>query len=1341
MAPASKTLISQLKTLETDMKFLVEDLRGRAVGERTSLVIKARSDSLIVIWDKIRLIYSELVAKGDEIATEFIDGNGFLELRRCFNNVEEELTVLRETQPSTSSSDASLSTPASVSEATVMPNHARLPQVDLPTFSGRFEKWDSFYDLFDSLIHQRSDLSDAVKLQYLKTCLTGEAAAFVRGTSLKETNYVPTWIAIKARYANPRVLAFIQIRELIDMPPLKRESALELRTFIDKIQRIVRALKSIGLPVEHWDQILIGILSRALDPESRRLWAEKTSVKEQTVLEFSTFSEFIKFLKVRASSLVAVNEEEGNAEGPSTVGKAERRLKTRSERKAAYHVGTSRKGQKANTPCRLCSSMHGLVDCDKFVKEPIKSHLEIVRRLRLCFKCFLSHFARDCKAMIICKVCRGKHHYLLHRPAKSDSNNEQVANTGKQNEGSETVQVLNVVTDRQSYEVILATAQVALKDVRRNIVKARALLDQGSEGSFVSEALVQLLELPKQRASVSLVGVGSSSIGTVKSQTDLNLYSTLHSSFQVNVKALVLHRVTPYIPKKCIVNLDLEEFKGLELADPCFWKPDSIDLILGVDIYGQLIKSGVRRLTTDNLVAQNSHLGWIVSGTVQEKTPRRAVKHNDRSNAVVSIFCTTDLNLLEALKRFWVIEEIPNALPVSPDDEYCEKHFMETHTRDSSGRYIVKLSIQSSLPVVALSSRSLALTSLRQLHGHMVRVPPVNNDCPRTWYLPHHAVTQESNCQWKLRVVFDASRRVYVDHCLNRYLYAGPTLQSELPLTLLQWRQHRFVFTADLVKMFRQIRVDSQDQELQRIVWAKGPNEPLIDYKFTTVTYGTACAPFLAICTLMQLAHEHKSRYPLGFECLLQNTYVDDIFAGDYKLDRALLKRDELCGLLKTAGIELSKWAVNHIRLKPGVESSIPVMEGKLIGDREDVKTLGVRWRPTEDHFYFTVRSSDREPDFTMRGVMSAIARLFDPLGWLAPVIVKAKIILQDLWILKCDLDTPLPPELISRWEEYTSPLSGLKRLNIYRWLGTSSTIRGEIHGFSDASVRAYAAAIFLRVQREDGSFLVSLLIAKSKVSPVKTISVPKLELNGAALLVKLIRYLLTVPAFKELPIFAWTDSQITELPSATWRHVKSKENSADLATRGLTSLELAESVLWWHGPHWLSALEVEWPEQASLVQVSHTRLESKDPELITCFSSFTRLLRVTAYCLRPLSRIWAKKAGIMVPNGSLTVAELAAARVALIRIVQLRYFSDEITKLSANNLHSDTEITRLAVLSKNHPLSKLRPYVPATCRRFMGLFPSPQLVFSLGLFRECMCLHRTKARDPGRLVEDGETA
>ncbi|XP_043463826.1 uncharacterized protein LOC122499504, partial [Leptopilina heterotoma] len=1166
---------------------------------------------------------------------------------------------------------------------------------------------------------------------YLKLCLTGSASDLIKDVSTTSANYESTWKALKSRYHNPRLIINKHLSAFKALPYLKRESADELRSFTDEAQRIVRALRNLKVPVDHWDTWLTFELSERLDPESRKLWESELSEKDRKLEEtgsptsLASFSNFVEFLEKRARILDMLAFErraEKRTAPPPTSGPPPRKI---------HHVTPviSR-----SPKCPLCEGPHALMRCSQFKEKSVQDRKEEVKRLRLCFNCLGPHRANVCPSSGRCSTCQGKHHSSIHQQnlgrVAASAIPDNPENDGAQKPNTSVVSLHSAKSPTLLRKILLATARVIVVGPKGKVTYARALLDQGSESSFISEALVQLLELPKLHTHTPLSGIGDSAAGTARSMTQVTVRSVIESDFQVEAEMLVLPRVTSSLPShEANVDLGRELFPGVTWADPEFHVRQKVDIVLGGDLYGQLLRPGLKKSATSKLVAQNTVLGWIVSGPMEEVASRRA--EVVRACIPVRVLhCTAGEKLDLALQSFWALEEVPVPIKrLKPEDENCERQYQDTHFRDSQGRYVVKLPLKPDLPLVGAESRSLALGSLSNIQrrfirdsklcqsynafmeeyerlGHMSRVPPSEIHRPDAWYLPHHAVVQETSLNWKLRVVFDASRSTREGHSLNSYLFTGPPLQTDLSLVLLNWRRYRFVFTADIVKMFRQILVRPDDQDFQRIVWTpKDAVEP-VDYRLNTVTYGTACAPYLAIRTLAQVAHDEGQRFPLGARCLLSETYVDDTFAGADDLDSAVRKRIELIELLGSAKIELNKWAANHPQLLP--ESARPIAE-KQIDEDKAVKTLGVQWVPSQDEFRFTAAGLEGLASaHTKRSILSNISRLFDPLGWLAPVTVTAKILMQDMWILKCEWDSPLPAEIRERWYEYCKSLSALPLLSVTRWLGGTAASSYQVHGFSDASSRAYAAVVYLRLDQGNGNFRVSLLAAKSKVAPVKTVSIPNLELCGAALLVRLIRHLIGLDFLQGLPIFAWSDSQVvltwlrkhpchwktfvanrvsfiqTELPSATWAHVQTKENPADLATRGVKPEGLADSALWWQGPVWLSKASTEWPRPAESVRINHVRPRSKESEILTRFSSLTKLLRVVARCRRPLVRLRKKKESAESSLFSfLTTSELSAARTVVIRMAQASAFEVEIGLLSAGKR-----------LPKGNRLSSLNPFL-----------------------------------------------
>ncbi|XP_071578610.1 uncharacterized protein [Temnothorax nylanderi] len=293
---------------------------------------------------------------------------------------------------------------------------------------------------------------------------------------------------------------------------------------------------------------------------------------------------------------------------------------------------------------------------------------------------------------------------------------------------------------------------------------------------------------------------------------------------------------------------------------------------------------------------------------------------------------TADHDLAELVRHFWEQEsEPPAAVTLTPEEEECEQHIVRTHTRTPEGRYVVRLPF-SSPPKNLAATRKPAerlLTAMERkcgqdprfgelYHafmreyedlGHMEVVARADEDdhSRDVCYLPHHGVLKEASTTTKLRVVFNGSQRTSTGASLNSHLFIGANLLPALADVLLRWRRHRYVMITDIEKMYRQITVHPEDRDHQRILWRRAIDLLVRVLRLTTVTYGLACSPWIAIRTLVQLANDEKARYPRGAIALLEDRYIDDVVTGENTVKDAIAVQTELRVLCTAGGFLLRK--------------------------------------------------------------------------------------------------------------------------------------------------------------------------------------------------------------------------------------------------------------------------------------------------------------------------------------------------------------------------------------------------------------------------------------------------
>ncbi|GFS53870.1 uncharacterized protein TNIN_370761 [Trichonephila inaurata madagascariensis] len=214
--------------------------------------------------------------------------------------------------------------------------------------------------------------------------------------------------------------------------------------------------------------------------------------------------------------------------------------------------------------------------------------------------------------------------------------------------------------------------------------------------------------------------------------------------------------------------------------------------------------------------------------------------------------------------------------------------------------------------------------------------------------------------------------------------------------------------------MFRMILIDESQCDLLRIVWKDKIDSPVKIFRLTTVTYGTKSAPYLATRSLKQLAINDSDKYPLAAEVIMSDVYMDDLLTGADDLESGRKLQVQLISMLKGAGMELHKWSVSNPLLLP---DSMRQVKDLSYSSSTETKTLGLLWKPHPDSFAFKISPMTSNCDnliVTKKSVISTIARIFDPLGLIGPVMTRVKILLQSLWQSKLDWNDPLPLNLVS---------------------------------------------------------------------------------------------------------------------------------------------------------------------------------------------------------------------------------------------------------------------------------------------------------------------------------------
>ncbi|XP_036146395.1 uncharacterized protein LOC118646807 [Monomorium pharaonis] len=1230
------------------------------------------------------------------------------------------------------------------SSTSVREAHVKLPTMKLPTFDGNIEEWKRYSDTFKTLIHD-SELSDVQKHQYLVGSLSGSAAKIIESIEISGDNYFIAWELLRERYDDKKGIKKRHMQCLLnELPKIRQESADTIQELVDHVQKHLRVLQAMKLPTDQWGDIIIFLIEKNLDSTTRRRWEEHIEDKENI-----TTSTMMEFLRRHSQLLRRAADDSETGTSRNSVGKDnsdKQRTSTKVRNNAALAT-TTREGR-----CYLCQGQHLIYGCAGFLNLSVEDRIKEIKRLRLCLNCLRpDHFSRHCRSSS-CRECGERHNTLCHikrgplgssaeltRSSSEDSSEASVGATLCSMASTEgRLRTIDLRSSEGAYHrrvkdqrkrILMATAIVNVATASGDL-KLRVLLDSASELNFVTSAACRRLNLNLDNIQEHISGLSDMKC-TINHGCRLSISSRM-SNFNLNLYCLVVPQVTKNLPSFSIQSSKLLIPENLKLADPLFFKPGQIDALIGGEFFLQLLDHGRIELGNGLPILQSTKFGWIIAGSVPSHLiVSRATDRPWPSDQGCLLIQQESIE--DTIKRFWELEEYrDNKKRLSREEESCENHFINTTSRDAlSGRFVVRLPFRENKRLLG-RSRDIAVKRLEYLERKFQRNPEFRDryaefmreyvnlnhmsicetdNASNAVYLPHHGVVRESSLTTKLRVVFDASAKTTSGISLNDTLMVGATLQDSIIDIVMRFRMPAVAITADLQKMYRQILLHSNDRDYQRILWRFSPSDPIGEYRLNTVTYGQACAPFLAVRCVQQLARDEGAQFSNASGVLLNDLYIDDIITGVDCENQAVELVAQLEALLNKGGFRPHKWRTNSEKLIRDLRANNRAEESSALAiESGTIKTLGLNWCPKADMFQFSM-DFVKSPVSTKREVLSTISRLFDPLGMVGPILTRAKLIMQETWVSDLDWDEPLTDNLRKAWDAYVEDVRGVGSIRVpRRVIQCPNAMRFRLHAFCDASMKAYGACIYLQSSDGNGGSSSLLLCSKSRVAPVKskTITLPRLELCGAVVLVRLLQGVKRAIKIKLDEVHAWSDSTIAlawiagdpsrqktfvsnrtaEIQSVLrpeyWHHVDGGENPADLISRGTDLTTLRQSKIWWEGPNWLSRFadckqreaqslgltkedeEFIQSEQKSVnrVFVSTGDETSVIDSLLRGHSSLSRVERVLAWIVR-----FGRNARLKHDErkfGHISTAEIRDAHLLLIIAIQKTHFADATAKLVA---------------------------------------------------------------------------
>ena len=1120
------------------------------------------------------------------------------------------------------------------------------------------------------------------------------------------------------RYGDDNHVASAYVDKLLQWQPIKSDDVTgldELSIFMTGCSHAVDSSSYSASELNHPKTLrqVCEKLPHSLQDRWRRRVDRISEEEARTVL----FDDLAKFIEDEAR--IQSNPLFGK---PASHPKSQERMSPRSRRDV--YSGTKRvmdhrvrtnltmqvdAGNHGPQSCSFCLGPHSLEHCEAFCQITESERREFIMRNGICFLClFKGHIARDCS-----------------RRARTGG-----GSTAPRSDGPPVVASL-----ANSGGSGLPVVPVKLRFRGGPATVTYAFLDSGSSASFCKRSILDQLCVKGNHTQLTLSTVGGLDVAINSTLvTDLELQD-LDENVSIPLPPIYSLDSIPVSEEDIPRREDVEQWQHLkEVSDELREVRAGVGLLIGVNVPTAMEPLDVVASQGGGPFAIKTRLGWVINGPTKQPSKQAGLRARVNRISITQSSAAyhegieslaTDQCGLSVEDRRWLASVESECEMV--DGHYSiplplkTKNVVLPNNKEVAMRRLLSLKKKFSDPRFAKEYQDFMQDMLDKGYAEEVAREDQGRNDGRVWYLPHHAVQNPKKD--KIRVVFDCASE-YRGISLNEELLSGPNLTNPLLDVLVRFRQGPVAFAADLEAMFYQVKVPEADRDFLRFLWwSNGDvNSAPSEYRMTVHLFGASSSPSCASFAL------RRSALDFGDDCsaeakstVLSNFYVDDCLCSTGTEGDAVRLAGELRSLCARGGFRLTKFVSNSRSVLASVRREDRGKRVKELNLNRDhlpaERVLGVRWVVEADMIGLEVGSVTAA--HTRRSMLAVVGSMYDPIGLSAPVILTGRLVIQELARQQIRWDDAVPAELQARWNKWASELHLLSQVKIRRCLvppGFGTIASRELHHFSDASSQGYGTVSYLRMVNYKGETHASFLFGKSRLAPIKGVSIPRLELTAATLSVRvndMLQRCLQLPVDR---VVYWTDStavlryiynertrfhvfvsnRLAIIHDGSspqqWRYVSSHSNPADVASRGTHAALLKDDWTWLRGPDFLQEDESEWPELPEGMtapldgdpEVKRTPalcavVEAGDPvnSLVEHYSSWARLRRAVAWIIRLKTRLL-KKVRQMQDNeemrsGQLAPEELEAAEAALVRNAQERAYPAELARLRASDCVSRT--------------------------------------------------------------------
>ena len=1227
--------------------------------------------------------------------------------------------------------------------------------------------YPSWRSAFSALIDNHN-IPNEQRIHYLKRYLGGDAEACVTSFLLIPTgeSYKEALSLIDKRFGNPFVIANAFKAKLEAWPKIGVRDAIALRKFTDFLRQCEVASRSnVSLKVLDDDMYNRLLLTKLPDWLVTR-WSREVHRVKQQQQRYPKFCEFVQFVCTEADI----------AADPVTS------LHRPIDIKSKTNCNVAPIGKVLNTvqsPCLYCQNTnHELQKCFKFKAISHEAKQIFIKEKGICFGCLTcGHLSRTCNKRLKCDVCQKRHPTILHDSnfeaklldKQTNSNvakqtNSNIAKSSKSGGGAKVEQqngqkadnnskqkhtTLLTCEDKASKSTMVLPVYISHFENSNKQVLTYALLDTQSDTTFVTDHVL-------------------SQLGVSGTDTILCLSTMTSDSSRVHCKRVCGLSVRGY---NCEIDIALPQAYSQENIPSCddsipvpqmakkwpYLQPMvgnlmpkincGIGLLIGYNCSRALVPRDVIPPVGNGPYAQRTDLGWGIVGLVDDVGTPHVCSDKSGSRIVHRTSAKEVISPSEIIKFFGREEGFDDHKTFSFDDMKF-MNMMNMSVCKVNDHYEMPLPFKdpNDLPennkVIATQRLQGLVKRFKKDPDHHARYCKFMSDVidqghaelvpqeelgpgTKAHYLPHHGVYNPAK-PGKIRVVMDASSK-FKGKSLNDCLLTGPDLMNSLIGVLCRFRREFVAFSCDIKGMFYQFQVRPCDRNWLRFLWFKDGdyNNEILTYRSTVHLFGAASSPAVANFGLKQAAVDGEQKHGTEVRQFIENEfYVDDGLTSVPSIAEAINLVKGSIALCASSGLTLHKFVSNSREVLQAINKEYhadAVKDLNLCHDSLPIeRALGVSWCVESDSFKFRVIVNPKP--LTRRGLLSTVCSIFDPLGLIAPVVLQGKILLQSLCRDKVDWDEPLPEDISRKWQLWLMELPSLESASVqrcYKPAEFGEVKKWELHSFSDASQDGYGQCSYLRLVDANNNVHCSLVMGKSRVTPLKVVTIPRLELTAAVLSVEVSHLLSKELKYPMLQHFFWTDSQIVlsyigndakrfQVYVANriqrirdgskleqWQHVSSVNNPADLASRGATAQQLLDSS-WLHGPAFLWDLDpssggecgpFDLDLSSSEIKKEAKCLLVKDEDIFLPikYSSWNHARRVVAVCLKFIKNLKMKK------KSDIEVDDIIAAEKLLIKQTQLSSFKDEVNQLRLKqNVKVNNRLNRLDPFLDNNGLIRV---------------------------------------------------